>query len=427
MMNTYSPDRGDVPFQPPEKYNFRIPDVPALTSITQVTPEHGFYVHTYYDVCPFSPSGRYLVCSRLPGQERAPVFGDSADVCVIDLHEQTIRAVYSTVCWGHQTGTMAQWGATDRYVYTNNVIQKRAVCVRIDLETGETRPFQGPLYHISQDESDFIGFSLDYFDITQRGYGMPSREYDNPPVLPPGASETEGIWRTEIPEGKTSLVLSLADAAARIPVPPPAPDGTFYFWHSKFNPQGTRMMVVLRCLFPDGSGGRNVNVFTSKPDGSDLIRTYSEPVWGHGGGHPNWHPDGRHLLRNLQPDGSNTRFCKVPVDGSEPLVLTQKIDGGGHPTMEPGGRYVVTDAMYMENGPKVRIRIIDVQGQSEEAVCVMPTMPLARQVSPYAELRLDGHPAWDRDFSRICFQAAPHGRRQLFVADMRPLIGSAEE
>jgi hypothetical protein len=183
------------------------------------------------------------------------------------------------------------------------------------------------------------------------------------------------------------------------------------------------MMVVLRCLFPDGSGGRNVNVFTSKPDGTDAVRTFSEPVWGHGGGHPNWHPDGKHLLRNLQPDGKNTRFCMVPADGSEPVVLTRNIDGGGHPTMEPGGRYVVTDAMYMENGPKVKIRIIDIQTESEEAVCSMPTMPLARQVSPYAELRLDGHPAWDRDFTRICFQAAPRGKRHLFVADMRSLIG----
>ena len=38
--------------------------------VTRVTPDDGFYVHTYYDVCPFSPSQRYLAATRLPYQER---------------------------------------------------------------------------------------------------------------------------------------------------------------------------------------------------------------------------------------------------------------------------------------------------------------------------------------------------------------------
>ncbi len=55
---------------------------PGVCSVTRVTPEDGFYVHTYYDVCPFSPSGRYLLCSRLPYQDRPPVHGDTADTAL---------------------------------------------------------------------------------------------------------------------------------------------------------------------------------------------------------------------------------------------------------------------------------------------------------------------------------------------------------
>jgi hypothetical protein len=32
--------------------------------------------------------------------------------------------------------------------------------------------------------------------------------------------------------------------------------------------------------------------------------------------------------------------------------------------------------------------------------------------------RLDGHPNWDRQFRKVIFQAAPEGRRQLYIADV---------
>ncbi len=50
-----------------------------------VTPDDGFYLHTFYDVCPFSPSGRYLAVTRFPFQDRQPNPGDTADVCVVDI------------------------------------------------------------------------------------------------------------------------------------------------------------------------------------------------------------------------------------------------------------------------------------------------------------------------------------------------------
>ncbi len=201
---------------------------PTLAPVTRVTPDDGFYVHTYYDVCPFSPSGRYLAVTRLPYQTRIPVLGDTADVCVIDLRDRILRTLYTTKSWGFQTGSLAQWGATDRHLYTNDVVRGRAACVRLDLETGERRAFEGPMYHIAPDESAVIGFPLELLDVTQRGYGVTPRDPDHPPRLPAGASATEGIWKTDLRTGRKELLVSLADMAARVPEPPPEPGGTFY-------------------------------------------------------------------------------------------------------------------------------------------------------------------------------------------------------
>jgi hypothetical protein len=397
--------------------------IDAAAPVTQVTPPDGFYVHTYYDVCPFSPSGRYLAATRIPFQDRAAVLGNTADVCVIDLEEQTIRTVYTTKCWGFQTGALAQWGATDERLYTNDVFDGRAVCVRIDLASGATTRFDGPMYHIAPDESSVIGFPLELLDVTQEGYGVPAKDPKHPRALPPGASKTEGLWKTDLRTKETSLLVSIADVAAQVPKSPPPPEagGTFYFWHSKFNRQGTRIMQVLRCVFPSGEGGLNTLVFTFKPDGSDLRYAPGTPLWGAGGGHPNWHPDGEHLIRVLRPDGTNPRLCKFRYDGVEAASMSDKILGGGHPSFEKQGRYIVTDTFHGSAPQLVTILLIDVQAERETAACTLPTLKRGEELA-YQAHRLDGHPAWDREGRRVCFQAAPASARQLYVADFSRLM-----
>ena len=76
-------------------------------------------------------------------------------------------------------------------------------------------------------------------DITRRGYGAPAADPGHPRQLPPGASATEGIWRTDLKTGEARLLVSLAEAASHLPEPPPEPGGTFYFWHAKYNRQGS--------------------------------------------------------------------------------------------------------------------------------------------------------------------------------------------
>jgi len=397
-------------------------DSETLAPVIQVTPEDGYYVHTYYDVCSLSPSQRFLAVTRLPYQDRIPALGDgdTADVCVIDLQEQTIETVYSTRSWGFQVGANLNWGATDRNLYTNDVIGNAAVCVGIDLETDKAVAFDGPMYHIAPDESCVAGFPLELLNITQQGYGVPSEDPDNPRKLPPGAATDEGVWRTDLETGEKRLLYSLADVAARIPQPSPREGGTFYFWHTKFNRQGSRIMQVLRCLFPDGWGSENAMVFTLDADGSNIQYTPSDPVWGQRGGHPNWHPDGEHLIRNLRPDGKNLRFCKIRYDGSEVTVLSEKFTGGGHPTVEPAERFCITDEFPFHNGQKVSIRLIDLVAGEEISVCTLPT--LKRQGLKHSALRLDGHPFWSRDYKKICFQAAPKGARQIFMADLSEIV-----
>ena len=143
-------------------------------------------------------------------------------------------------------------------------------------------------------------------------------------------------------------------------------------------------------------------------------------MWGADGGHPNWHPDGQHLIRVMQV-GDAKRLCQFRYDAADFQVLSEKILGGGHPTFEGGGRFIVTDD-YQDGPPQqVVIQLIDMQREQVESVCTLPTMPRGDKIE-YDAHRLDGHPTWSRDFQQVCFQAAPEGARQLFLADLSRLI-----
>jgi len=406
-------------FQPLEGKDFKAP-------VLQVTPDDGYYVYTYFDVPPFSPSQRYMAVTKLPFQDHLPELGVTAEICIIDLEEQTIQTIYETKTWGFQTGANVQWGGSDRYVYTNDFIDGRGVAVEIDRETGKMRAFERSMYNVSRDGTRAIGFPLELLNVTQQGYGMPSQDLENPPSLPPGAAEDEGVWQTDLKSGKSNLLYSIADVAKAVPGKPPVPGGTYYFWHSKFNRQGTRIMQVLRYIAPDYIGGRNPIVMTLDADGTNIHHTPknedNDPIYGLGGGHPNWTPDGDYIIRKLKLNNGKARFCKIKYDGSEFIVLSKKYKGEGHPSVDDTNRYLITDTYQGQDPNKmVTLQLLDMEKDEAIDVCSIPTVPRDSLKGPIKALRLDGHPVWNRDYTKACIQAVHTGNRQLYVVDLSEL------
>ncbi|MBT4814686.1 MAG: hypothetical protein HN742_03580 [Lentisphaerae bacterium] len=405
----------------------------TLGPVTCVTPDDASYIHTFYDICPWSPSQRYLLVSRLPFQDREPVFGDTADVCLVDLHERTIETLYTTTCWGLQLGTQAQWGNSDRYVFTNDFVDGSGRGIRIDLESDEITVYSGPLGHISPDGSTMVGFTLNYMNATQSGYGMPDHP-DLPSTLPAGAADDEGIWETDLGSGGTRLLFPLARGAEVIPNPERFAGGTYYYFMVKYNPQGTRILEILRCTKPDAAGNRHSQALTHAADGTDAALTvgydleqasWKRPDWAPGGHHISWTADGEHLTMNLLPDGKNLRFCRFRYDGSELEVLCPDILGSGHPRLHPAGRFLSSDAYTGEpvvgDQVEVPIRLIDLFASEEHEVCRIYTFG-DRPSQRASVLRCDPHPAWSRDGNQLCFNGAPNGKRQVLIADLSGVV-----
>jgi len=242
-----------------------------------------------------------------------------------------------------------------------------------------------------------------------------------------GGKSKSRYTKSGIITGKTNAykkaIVTLADAASVVPEEPPRDDYTYYFWHSKFNKQGTRVCQVLRCIFPDfehESTQRNPLTISFDADGSNINFCLPDfrPIWGNSGGHPNWLPNGDYIVRVLKfPDG-NRYFATFKYDGSDFKQLCKNVKAGGHPTIEEREKYLITDSNpQKENGKFTQLHLVDLIADEEEIICELPSINWAERHDDNV-YRVDGHPVWSRDYKQVCIQAAPEGARQLFVVDL---------
>ena len=390
-----------------------------------VTPELAGTFHRFFDTSPISPSGRYLAATRLPAEGRMPEIGEPAEVILVDLATGEARTVAETRGWDTQLGAQAQWGATDAELYFNDmdVAEWRPFGVRLDPATGERLEMEGTVYMVAPDGRSAVSADLLKTGITQAGYGV---------IVPPdrvgyhtGAPDDDGVYLTDTATGKRRMLLSTR-AMLEATGQDTRREGGTYLFHTKFNSRCDRIMVVVRHRQPDGNLCHQVITFDM--DGGDVHVATPESEWTvKGGHHPDWCPDGDHVMMNLAMAGRGTpmRLVRARYDGADLASMTDAVVGSRHPAMHPDGRHVVTDAYPHEplaygDGATTPLRWIDVEAGSESVLARIRTVP--DYAGPKGELRVDPHPAWDPTARLVAFNACPDGERRVFIADLSALL-----
>jgi len=396
-----------------------------------VTPASERTIHRFFDTSPFSPSGRYLGLTRLASERRLPEPGDVADVVLVDLRTGEQRAVAETRGADTQLGAQVQWGATDAELYFNDVDPGdwRPFGVRMDPRTGERRELEGTIYMVSPDGALAVSACLRRTARTQAGYGV---------IVPPehvpvnqGAPDDDGVFVTDTRTGECRMVASIRKIVEAALDPSRWRGGDFYCFHTKFNAPGDRIMLVLRFV-PRDSSAMRPQLVTMTADGEDIRLAIPASEWADKGGHhPTWCPDGEHVMMNLRPGGPGTdmKLVRARWDGSGLEPMAGKIVGSGHPSLHADGRHVVTDEYQrgrfaFEDGT-VPIRWIDLAAGNETQLARIRTRP--DWAGPRNELRVDPHPAWDRGWRHVAFNAwrGDAGTRGVFVADVSELLGAS--
>ena len=258
-----------------------------------------------------------------------------------------------------------------------------------------------------------------------------------------GAPEDDGIWLTDTSTGRSHLLASLKSLVERSGAfeDPSYKFGDFYAFHTKWSPDGSRIMLVLRWtpkeatssgwwrFKPASKSSMRKNVLTLARDGSDVHVAVSDALWAQGGHHPNWCPDSSHIVMNLNLSGEGLRFAKMKYDGSGLCALHPTAIGSGHPSIHPSRPILMSDAYPKESvaygDGTVPIRLINLETGDERRILRISCRP--EYVGDRKEMRVDAHPAWNPDGNWITFNGCPDGTRRVYLAHVAGLLAEMDK
>ena len=406
-----------------------------LVPVWCVTPNRPACIHRFFDTSPISPSGRYLAVFQMPYEDHRPTPGDAGSVCVIDLQTGEDRAVAETRGWEPQMGANINWGASDHELYFNDVDTKswHPFAWKLDPITGRRERMEGTVYHASADGKWLISANMATMRKTQPGYGV--HVPDETVRRNVGPADDDGFYLTDTSTGKSRLLISIREILAKA-APPVLMENPkrqeIYGFHSKFNPQSERLMLSLR-WFP-AADAPQWDLFKTAPEavryawvtmgleGGPIHCAVGPEQWEKGGHHATWFPDGKRISMNLNIDRDALRFVQVNADGSDLRKMLDNVPGSGHPTVHGDGRHLITDTYTHEKisfaDGTIPLRWVDLKTGDEQVLVRINTQQPCEDVA----MRVDPHPAWDRTWRYVTFNAFVDGTRRVFVADMNEFI-----
>ena len=417
----------------------RYTEYDPLVPVVCVTPGLSGCIHRFFDTSPISPSGRYLALFQMPFEDRRPEPGDVGQIILVDLETAETRVVAETHGWEPQMGANLNWGGGDHELFFNDVDVDTwtPFAWKLNPLTGERKRMQGTVYHASPDGRWLISANMTTMRKSQPGYGVCIPDGDARRNVGPAVDD--GFYITDTRTGECRLFASIADLLERADPSVAMEDAEqmeIYGFHSKFSPQGDKLMLSLRWfpaldeprwdMFKISHDEVRFAWITIDLDGSNPHCPVGPEQWEKGGHHATWFPDGERISMNLNIDREVLRFVQVYADGSDLRKMLDDVPGSGHPTVTPDGCHILTDTYTWEptafGDGTIPLRWIDLAtGEEQTLVRVNTKQPFEDSV-----LRIDPHPAWDRTWRYVTFNGYVGGTRRVFIADMQVwMVGMA--
>lgn len=414
----------------------RYEEFAASIPVWCITPRHSGCMHRFFDTSALSPSGRYLATFQLPFEDRQPEPGEAGNVRLIDLENGDNRVVAESRAWEPQLGANVNWGGSDHELFFNDMDTEtwKPFAWKLDPLSGKKNRMEGTVYHASPDGKWLISANLPMLRKTQNGYGVAVPKETTRRNL--GLVDDDGFYLTDTATGKRRLLASIRELMTQAD-PPVRHEGIenceVYGAHSKFNPQGTRLMLSLRWFPERGDDVWNLAevdyralrfAWVTIPTTGGAIHCAAGPEqFIKGGHHASWCPDGDRISMNLKLRSGRMRFVSVNFDGSDLREMIDDVRGSGHPTVHPSGHILTDTYLAKWNFPQygdgtVPLRWVDIKTGYE---CVAVRIRTEQPCSDVA-LRVDPHPAWDRSWRYVVFNGYVDGTRRVFLADMAPLL-----
>ncbi len=408
----------------------------------RLTPAGRQHFFGYFDRCPWDETGQFLLTLAVDDPAEPPKPGQQAALGMVgEVGNESVRYVAATEAWNYQQGCMQQWLSGDHaglFIH-NDRREGGFVSVVRDVEGKEIETFSRPVYHVAPDGRSALTLSFSRLARTRPGYGYAGVPDPTERDLAPA---NDGIWRLDLHDGRSELIVSLADLA-RFNPSRTMRGAEHWCNHLLFNPAGTRFAFVHRWGTPKRSGlaqslarhrprpglarslrrlggavyrrlsgrrfaGHVTRLMTANVDGTDLRCLADDGM----ASHFIWR-DGDHLLAFARREPAGNRYWLLDDrTGSATVVGDGQLTEDGHCTYSPDGRYILTDT-YPDESRHQTLVLFDVAAERR--------IDLGRFYSPpelSGEVRCDLHPRFDRAGSAVCFDSAHEGSRQMYMLEL---------
>jgi len=388
-----------------------------LPPIRQITSGPRFHWFGYYDKFQFSADNRFVLANEVDFEHRSPKPDDVIRIGMVDLQDgDKWIELGTTRAWNWQQGCMLQWlPGRDSEIIWNDREGNRFVAHVLDVKSGKKRTLPNPIYNISPDGQTAIAPDFRRLNDCRPGYGYTGIPDPNFDVKAP---EDAGLWRMDLNAGNQKLLFSLAHAA-KIPFTGKkeaefTPEAKHWFNHLLFNTDGTRFFFLHRWRNTPTSGFRT-RAFTADRDGKNLFCL--DPYGGTS--HFIWR-DPQHIMAWAWHPSHGEKFYLYKDRTEEVEVVgPEDMTQNGHNTYLPGtnNQWVLNDTYPDKNR---------LQHPYLYHVPTRRKLPLGHFSSPQAytgEWRCDTHPRASRDGKFVCVDSPHNGGRQLYLIDIRNLIG----
>ena len=388
-----------------------------------ITRQPGNHFFGYYGIPPWNASERLYVCLEAGFHERPPEAGERATIGLVELASGRFEPVATTAAWNLQQGAMLHWlpTAPETHLIFND-LDAEAGCFRpviLDVSTGARRVVPAPVGIGAVAPDGWSALGLDYARLhTQRPVVGYAGARDRTAGV--RAPEDDGVWQIDLESGRTTLVLSHAEAAAHTTPPAYGQQQPLFFNHTLYNPAGTRFLVFLRYF--DERGALDSAVFTAAPTGGDVRCIVP---WGQRVSHFDWfsadtamvtvnHPSGMGRQYVLVRDPSAGSGQALPGEGWETRTVMGEgvLVDEGHPSFSPDRRWFVFD-----KGPDAeRLQTLRLYDTSANRIVALGRFYAAPHVR--GDWRCDLHPRWNRAGTQVSFDSVHNGDRQVYVVDL---------
>lgn len=389
------------------------PGLPRVKRITALTtgPKHHFV--GYYGITPWNGSGARLACLEVAFGDRLVQASDRATIYLIDPASRELTRIADTSAWNLQQGTMLHWlpTAPQREVIYNDRVEGRLVSIILDVETGQRRTIDRPVYAVSPDGKRAISVNYDRLRQIRPVTGYAGGDPDAPLVNRP---TDDGLFLIGLASGESRLLVSV-DAACRIAEPPDAIEGQpLWLEHALFSRgDGGRVFLMARAFDPATRKLVSVPMVVNA-DGTGLRALLPWAL--QGASHYDWLDD-RQLILTRAHAATATSWHHLLIDTDAPDAKPKVLAPGvltrdGHCTVSPDGRWLVTDT-YPDEQRRQDLFVMHLHTGQAARIARFHTPPQYK-----GDWRCDLHPRWSRDGRQVCIDSTHDGIRQVYVIDL---------